>query len=259
MFSRGQFYLKVLWQWRLWIFSALIVLFFVVVPIAISPTFQECIAQQPSNAASQTNNYSSSIFLVPTLLCVGEFVHVYAESIIALFTVILAASTIGLWWATWTSVRLTQKTFTDLERPYVYMMPRDNSFKGYFAGNDAGAIIGIVIKNIGRGPARIMKCHCDAGYFSPETKRGDYAQFRWEVGEFALGQGDSINHTFRVTPGFPLSPGTLENIQRNFRLIHINTWVEYLDAAGNRHVSSETWRYFLESDELSRVTIHGHT
>lgn len=254
--SRKQAALDFMKKRRLWIAGTAIVLLVLARLVAVSPTFQHCMAQQPTLAPGQSSNNERTVTLF--LVCLDKVLDANSNSIVAAFTFVLAISTIALWRATRESVRLAQKTLTDLERPYVYAMPTVHTLAEYFRGTVDAATVTFRIKNIGRGPARAEHCICSATLVASEHERPG-TQFRWEVAEFALGQGDQVEHTFDLTSAFPRTPGTIENIQRNFRLVYISPWVSYLDAAGASHDTIETWRLFLQSGTLTRVRIDRHT
>lgn len=81
--------------------------FFVVllfsVPVALAPSFAECVAKLPSYDIYHQGAKEQSYFLFSLLAkfrCTGDFIHVNADSIVAVFTIVLAIATIRLWIST---------------------------------------------------------------------------------------------------------------------------------------------------------------
>jgi hypothetical protein len=80
--------------------AAAIILIFVGPSLWFSPTFEDCIKAIPHDAAQQHQANGLSFFLFfggRWFGCLGPFVDVNANAIVALFTVVLAFSTILLW------------------------------------------------------------------------------------------------------------------------------------------------------------------
>lgn len=119
---------------------------------------RECI--QHNNAQGTGQNLKEgiahflSVFSVYRL-CVGEFAHVNADTIIASFTIILAISTIGLWGSTQrlakdaasAAIRQSEETKT-LQRAYLTGEPQ-----GVLPGLDKRNIGFVGFKNVGHLPA----------------------------------------------------------------------------------------------------------
>ncbi|MEW5918210.1 MAG: hypothetical protein AB1762_17540, partial [Gemmatimonadota bacterium] len=180
--------------------------------------------------------------------------------VMALLTAIYVLTTVLLAHSALRSHRLAEehlKVTRELERPYVYAMPVANTIKAYFQQPAIAPTVTLRVKNIGRGPALVNHCICTAGLVASEADKPS-AQFRWEVPEFALGPGDSVDRVFDVTSALPISVATIENIQRNIRLVYISPWVSYSDVAGTTHDSIETWRLYYEPGELRRQRVDRH-
>jgi hypothetical protein len=78
--------------------------------------------------------------------------HWTADDIIALFTAVLAVSTIGLWLVTGQGIRAQARDTQILQRAYVAVEPLGiHSLK-----NSVEAVAHINIKNVGHLPARVM-------------------------------------------------------------------------------------------------------
>jgi hypothetical protein len=111
-----------------WMVSIL-ALILAVLAIGSSPSFQSCLDQKQIKTGQQpfqndiarieatADNYRS---------CAGEFVEQHGEAVIAIFTVVLAISTILLWGVTRRSTKIAERALTVLERPYVVIDARTN-------------------------------------------------------------------------------------------------------------------------------------
>jgi hypothetical protein len=87
---------------RGWIFSGIATLGMLWLIVG-SETFQECIEHSKHDTEAKTfqEHISKLTILAATYeVCSGEFIHKNGEAITAIFTVVLAFSTIGLWIAT---------------------------------------------------------------------------------------------------------------------------------------------------------------
>jgi hypothetical protein len=85
-----------------------------------STQVQNCVQNSQSNSANKTFQNNISDFNVILRGCVGGFVHNNAEGIIAIFTVILALSTVFLWRATRDLVNEARETSRRQLRAYVF-------------------------------------------------------------------------------------------------------------------------------------------
>ena len=81
----------------------------------------------------------------------------YADAWIAIFTVVLTVSTVLLWWTTLRSTRLAERTFSELERPYIYISGVTN-LNGSRADNIADYPgVSYIVANFGKTPAVIQE------------------------------------------------------------------------------------------------------
>jgi len=90
--------------------------------VGSSQTFQSCIGEHYHHEPSETFQKGVAQFLIAVKAgsaCTGEFVHKNAESIIALFTVILGIATWFLWRATKRLVEGAEDTAQRQLRAYV--------------------------------------------------------------------------------------------------------------------------------------------
>ena len=102
--------------------ALILVLVAAVLIVSTSPSFQICVNSGYSDSGKQPFKENITAFCVLIDVyrdCTGGFVHTFADQIIALFTVILAASTIALWASTARLVRGTEDTAERQLRAYV--------------------------------------------------------------------------------------------------------------------------------------------
>ena len=86
-----------------------------------SPTFQECVqANQNLENHKTIYGYFASLFWV-TYWCTGIFVGQNGEAITALATIVMAAFTGTLWWATSEQGKLTKEALVVSTRAFVFL------------------------------------------------------------------------------------------------------------------------------------------
>jgi hypothetical protein len=91
----------------------------------------------------------------------------FAPDWTAIFTSVLAISTIGLWLVTLKSARIAERALTQLERPHLRFTPQGHTLKQFWSEilrEDSGAIranteILFVFKNYGKYPAYMTNLH----------------------------------------------------------------------------------------------------
>jgi hypothetical protein len=160
---------------RLWSVPICLVLTFAGAYVAVieSDSFQDCI-ERAQYKASQTPPYKNPSSVPVTLLmrerCIGSFVNDNANAIIALFTIVLAGSTIGLWFSTEQLWKVSNDTLDHAEktaqrelRAYVHLKdvkftPRHHRATIGAHGPVQGAIhtmqLGVILENSGHTPTR---------------------------------------------------------------------------------------------------------
>jgi hypothetical protein len=107
--------------WYLIIWATLLVVW-------TSPSYVSCEKEQPEKSYTEHEKevppgfigLVGGVFSIE-INCTGMFVDANANGIIAIFTIVLAVSTILLWRTTLCTVRLSERAFSDLERPYIYL------------------------------------------------------------------------------------------------------------------------------------------
>jgi len=136
------------------ILAAIVVILLIVYPsLALSPTFQTCVHGIPSYTTGEHQREGLPYFLffqVRLIGCAGPFVDVNANAIIAVFTIILAVSTIALWIATQSTLNHAERSAERELRAYLSVEPLGIT---RMVGAQTG-IGQITVRNVGRVSAR---------------------------------------------------------------------------------------------------------
>jgi hypothetical protein len=141
-----------------------------------SETFRTCIENYQYKAAQRTLPKQISDVPIPfgvRVNCWGTYIRETAEGITAVFTIILAGSTIALWLSTkrlWRvtdeSLRHAEKTTQRQLRAYIGVEPRGVK---RIAGQDR--LLGhFAIRNFGRIPAKNISMYTLTDYYADPTK-----------------------------------------------------------------------------------------
>ncbi len=131
-------------------------------------TFQKCIKNP--NPESTKDPFENNIPLLHVRGCIGAFVHGNAESIIAIFTVILGFATLFLWWATRNLVVDAKKTAERQLRAYIWARPHTKRISNLSELSKDGVTF-IVINN-GQTPAYNVSHVIGIGVFDRPLKHG---------------------------------------------------------------------------------------
>lgn len=131
-----------------WALSALF-LALVAWSVSSSTKFQSCIEKEKHETAAQHFQNGAAQFIAIYRPCIGDFVHDNGEAIIAVFTIVLALSTIFLWGATRDLVSGADDTARRQLRAYLSINP--TVVENY--GTQKRATINWVVKNHGQTPA----------------------------------------------------------------------------------------------------------
>lgn len=147
-------------NWRGGIVGALLVIGFCVWVLLGSRTFQNCIQQSRSD--SQYDPLYEDITGFPVsfgrlLPCLGLFFEENGEAITALFTAVLAISTIGLWLQTARLARQAERQIETERRPWIDVTPRADSDLR-FSSDEADVTLAFVARNSGLTPATSVWC-----------------------------------------------------------------------------------------------------
>jgi hypothetical protein len=158
---------------------------------------------------------------------------------IALFTFVLAFSTIGLWIVTWRSgVKQTRDT-RDIERAYVKM---SHYPPGAMFGTGPSVDTQIEIKNFGNTPARITNVVVNA-WVSPKGKplpeQVTYKPISGPVpGAFLVS-----NDSFVFFSSVEILETDRAGIRERTRQLHVIGYVDYIDQFGQRHRGGYARKY----------------
>jgi hypothetical protein len=220
-----------------------------------SAQFQNCVEKSKTNAADQNFQGNVAEFYFIFRGCAGGFVHNNAEGIIAVFTVILALSTIFLWGATRDLVQESRDTSRRESRAYIGVEPRGVK---RFVGKDL--LIGhFAIKNFGGIPAKNVSMYAVTDYrLEPENTR-----------EFKIGRiyDSTTSLPPRAKMIFGTGPGVdIDSIQisddeeANYRgYIFVYGKVTYTDEFGTKGWTEFCHRYPCEGDyRISRKYARYH-
>jgi len=131
-----------------------------------SGRFQNCVEEGYKNATQGTLPKQITNFFIIRKRCVGDYVQLYANGIIALFTVILAGSTIGLWGVTRIAANAAKTAagaLPNVERAYVFLAAEFQHSRKPNAIPGTGDIIEVrfALKNHGRTPAIMRQINAE--------------------------------------------------------------------------------------------------
>jgi hypothetical protein len=203
-----------------------------------SERFQNCIeeGQQKADQKSSQNQITDIVtsFIIRKR-CLGDYVEANANGIIALFTIILAGSTWGLWSITRQGLRVQSEETKIIQRAYLSV---DSG--GVTPLVSIGTSVAhIVVKNVGNLPARNVSWFIDVK-FSQDGQLNDFPIDRSEI------YGNNV-----------IPPGTEMRRSQNFRAVgdkiftlgveetHLYVWGEifYHDGFGKGRSTKFCHRY----------------
>lgn len=172
----------------------------------------------------------------------------------AIFTGTLWWSTRELWKASERQIKLVEEAAKQqwrLERPYVYAVPTTSTLRDFIGGKSSKPEIVLNIKNAGRGPARIKLVMLEMGIAKTygEAAHEQYSVHGAETYVLAGGEGfttSPIDVTNSVGNGRVIP----EAFARNMQLVFVTPHVIYLDADGNEHTATESWRLYSQGAGL---------
>jgi hypothetical protein len=210
--------------------------------VGSSQTFQSCIGEHYHHEPSETFQKGVAQFLIMLKsgsACTGEFVHKNAESIIALFTVILGIATWLLWRAT---KRLVEGADRNAERQLrAYVLAVQGRVRR-FAINEP-IDIGITTKNTGQTPGYDFHQTISIAMtdYPPNEPHEDIV---WSepIYKSIIGPGE-FSSSFADFPNFKLSEGQFREIKAGKAAIWAYGEIRYRDAFGKRHVTKFKFIY----------------
>ncbi len=161
----------------------------------------------------------------------------WATVAIALFTIVLAISTIGLWFVTHMSAKAalrTAKTISASERAYVAL---SHTAPGLAIDKDTGAVtVAVEARNSGRTPATVTEILLKLHWPPSSTPLPDTPNYHRE------GPIDDTIEAFLVTQGYVfntrvifMDPGALPDIKIGKTKLWLYGYVDYIDSFAQRH------------------------
>jgi hypothetical protein len=156
----------------------------------------------------------------------------FYTSVLAIFTGILGASTVALWWSTRRLVRCAEETAQRQLRAYVF------AIQGRVRDFAAGEPVKIVInaKNTGQTPAYEFH-HSMSLAMAPDPPTEPFPELQWEkVYKSAIGPGQTLSN-FAEFPNYKLSEGHMARLKARKAAIWAYGELRYNDAFGKPHVS----------------------
>jgi hypothetical protein len=158
---------------------------FLIVEKQASPFFQTCISQGIGNESTKTSDESLrriGSVIITYAQCTGRFIDVHGAGITALFTIVLAASTILLWIVTnkaATAAQAAAEHIPTVEGAFVYVVMNSDLIGGRLNSIEKGQFeegppeIRINLKNFGKTPAFIEIFRARLSYVSVGAARKD--------------------------------------------------------------------------------------
>lgn len=227
-----------------------------------SEAFQDCIenAQYKAVQASHPKQLSDvPVTFIMRERCWGDYVHRQSDVIIALFTIILAGSTIALWAVTRIVAIAAQKSADAAiaaERARFYVVEGENNFMDFVStviewidasgGKMPGKVIPFIkinFKNFGKSPGIIQEICCDLKFsidpFDPICTLRD-------VKEYMIAAGNS---TQEILCTGELSIEEIKLLHQGTGHLWIHGRVYYKDVFNNKQVH----RFFRRFTRITRL------
>ncbi len=210
--------------------------------------------EQPSNAKDGEQVPPSPICRVGLLHYYKGFIELSSGFFTALFTGVLAWSTIRLWDATRETARIAQQSLTDLERPYLFISKLRPAEHGA-DGTQARALY--TVTNHGKAPAMIESV--EAGYFSTGDTAAVYGPESAPNGLITthiIGPGETVTDIqVNSRPHIPLA-GVVDAAQT--KVVHVPQFfpsedllvrvkIFYEGTFSREHETAACWRFDTEA------------
>lgn len=218
----------------------LLIAFFLLVTAWVldgSSFFQNCVQESATK-------YDSTALNVISIHrdCFVSFVKHYRDEILATFTIILAVSTILLWFATRDLVREAQETGRRQLRAYVGI--RQSDFIRIAAGEKSE--FQIVVKNFGQTPAYDLETWTDIQVDTEErnlvwrfrtVEQGSNWRFRWyNSGKKVLDPG--ADYSILSADENVLEQSAFEEIKSKRKKIFVFGKIRYRDSFRRKHITT---------------------
>jgi len=238
--------------------------------VGTSETFQKCVADNPNTKTHQAaiESIAPSFRILKT--CTSLFLHENREELIALFTIVLAVTTIFLWRATRDAAVIgaraantAERALTELERPFVFIEVIES---GLIIDTVIGALmpegaLRIHAKNFGRTPADLLNFRDDVRVLKEGEWPDSIVPAKTEIRSLPPGtiSGSGDPFTFRINlterVGFDYFP-----IPFDSRVFLIG-YIRYADIFADRYITGFCavfdpigMRFVLRGDERYNYT-----
>jgi hypothetical protein len=191
-----------------------------------SPSFESCIQEkQTQGANSHLPDYFAAL-----PVCLGSFVHKYRDELVAVFTIVLALSTIYLWFATGDLVRGAERTAKRQLRAYVGV--DEVSITG--VERDKKPMIYVRIKNYGQTPAYSVKYWADIVIAKKLPVESAFEDRKWS-GESVLDPSSTFGIYSETTDVLPADDA--DAIGSDTQRIYFMARLVYRDAFGKKRTT----------------------
>lgn len=211
---------------RAWVLFALLLLLGILV-VGSSPSFQDCINQKPpQDTSSEPQNHGTTFFVAMSpRACLGQYVHEHRDDIVAAIALILAVSTIFLWFATRDLVDGTEAAAKMQLR--AYLGPSDTFITGVAAGERP--VVETTIRNFGQTPAYRVRYWAAAKVLDTTLDRFERASP--EAGERTVNPGrDGLTIKCRIAEA--ITEDEMSKIRLGTAAIYFYGAMTYRDAYG---------------------------
>lgn len=211
---------------RAWVFFALLLLIGIGI-VGTSPSFHDCINEKPpQDTSSEPQTHGTTFFVAMSPRgCLGQYFREHRDDIIAAFALILAVSTIFLWFATRDLVAGTEAATKMHLR--AYLGPSETFITGVAAGERP--VIETTIRNFGQTPAHRVSYWAAAKVMDTTLER--FERGSPDAGERTVNPGrDGLTIKSRIAE--PITEEEMARIRLGTAAIYFYGAMTYRDAYG---------------------------
>jgi hypothetical protein len=209
--------------------------------VADSSSFQSCVQEKQHHTADHALTFIGSGVVAPYKICVGEFIKENRDELLAVFTIVLAFSTIFLWVATRDLANEAAKASKVELRAYVAI----NHPKFGKADPDT---VSIGVENGGQTPAYRVSGWLNIHWIKGENSAlPDDFKFpdKESADSFLIYKSVAVLHPRKeVTFTFPLDFTIIERVRKNEIVLYLYGHVDYADVFGRDHSTRFCYQYF---------------
>ena len=222
---------------------------FVIAERTFSPSFQQCVgaAEENPSAYGITVSYAS---------CTARILQSYEALITALATMVIAAFTGTLWWATSRQAELTREALIADKRAFVFA----TGIHPFWERSPTGGYnwrFRPIWQNSGDTPTKGMTMHtsCELRH-TPLPSGFDFGRATTQTGTGFL--GPRATGTGSLAPTFPMAaitPQNLLDVQQGRQFLYLWGSVRYFDVFPNtkQHITRFCWLVMLVGDPFTYV------